>query len=57
MFEKFNNLSFVIGMFFIIVALILLIGYMVSDAVHHTINLYTGVGMIVFGFIMVNLKD
>lgn len=57
MFEKFNQLSFVIGVFFIIVATILLVGYITSTALHYNINLYTGVGMIVFGLVMVNLKD
>ena len=57
MFQKFNQLSFVIGVFFIIVALILLIGYFLSSSLHQQINLYTGVGMIVFGLVMINLKD
>lgn len=57
MFEKFNQLSFVIGVFFIIVALILLVGYFLSSSLHQHINLYTGVGMIVFGLVMINLKD
>jgi hypothetical protein len=57
MLEKFNQLSFVIGVFFIIVSLILLIGYITSSALHHNINLYTGMGMIVFGVVMINLKD
>lgn len=57
MLEKFNQLSFVIGVFFIIVSLILLIGFLTSNALHHNINLYTGIGMIVFGLVMINLKD
>jgi len=57
MLEKFNQLSFVIGVFFIIVSLILLIGFLTSNALHHHINLYTGIGMIVFGLVMINLKD
>ena len=57
MLEKFNQLSFVIGVFFIIVSLILLIGYITSSALHHNINLYTGMGMIVFGVVMINLED
>lgn len=57
MLEKFNQLSFVIGVFFIIVAAILLIGYLISSPLHHTINLYTGIGMMVFGLGMINLKE
>lgn len=57
MLEKLNQLSFVIGVFFIVVALILLIGYFVSSNLHATMNLYTGAGMLVFGIVMINLKD
>jgi hypothetical protein len=57
MLEKLNQLSFVIGVFFIIVSIILLVGYIVSDAIHFPINLYSGVGMMIFGIVMVNFKD
>ncbi len=57
MLEKLNQLSFVIGIFFIIVSIILLVGYLVSDAIHFPINLYSGVGMMIFGIVMVNFKD
>lgn len=57
MLQKFNQLSFVIGVFFIVVALILLVGYFASSALHAAINLYTGIGMIVFGLVMINVKD
>jgi hypothetical protein len=57
MLEKLNQLSFVIGVFFIIVSIILLVGYFLSEAIHFQINLYTGIGMMVFGIVMVNLKD
>lgn len=54
--EKLNQLSFVIGVFFILVALVLLIGYATTAPLKHAINLYTGLGMLVFGLIMVRLK-
>lgn len=57
MFEKLNQLSFVIGVFFITVALILIAGYFLSSALHFDINLYTGMGMMVFGLLMVNIKE
>jgi hypothetical protein len=56
MFEKFNQLSFVIGFFFTLVAIVLLVGYFFSSALAHAINLYTGIGLLVFGLIMINLK-
>ena len=57
MFEKLNQLSFVIGVFFITVALILIAGYFLSSALHFDINLHTGMGMMVFGLVMVNIKE
>jgi energy-converting hydrogenase Eha subunit F len=57
MLNKLNQLSFVIGVFFIVVALILLIGYFISTSLHANINLYTGIGMIVFGIFMINVKE
>ncbi len=54
--EKLNQLSFVIGVFFILVALVLLIGYATTTSLKHSINLYTGLGMMVFGLIMIRLK-
>ncbi|MEY2588000.1 MAG: hypothetical protein RLY11_1849 [Bacteroidota bacterium] len=57
MLNKLNQLSFVIGVFFIVVALILLIGYFISTSLHVNINLYTGIGMIVFGIFMINVKE
>jgi cytochrome c biogenesis protein CcdA len=57
MYEKFNQLSFVIGFFFSLVALVLLLGYFFSDALDHAINLYTGIVLLVFGLVMINLKS
>jgi hypothetical protein len=56
MLEKFNQLSFVIGLFFILVATVLLLGYNLSASLAHPINLYTGSALLVFGVIMVRLK-
>ncbi len=55
--EKFNELSFVIGAFFIIVALILIGGYLLTDQLANDKNLYTGIGMLVFGLIMLKIKS
>lgn len=56
MLEKFNQLSFVIGLFFILVALVLLVGYSFTKSLAYPINLYTGMALLVFGVIMVRLK-
>jgi hypothetical protein len=54
--EKLNQLSFIIGVFFILVALVLLIGYLTTTSLKHGINLYTGTAMMVFGLVMIKLK-
>jgi cytochrome c biogenesis protein CcdA len=54
--EKLNQLSFIIGVFFILVALVLLIGYATTTTLKQAINLYTGVAMMVFGLVMIKLK-
>lgn len=50
--RKFNNLGFVIGLFFIIVSLILLIGRFFSVQEATKLNLYTGILFLVFGILM-----
>ena len=52
MYNRINNLSFVIGVFFIIVALILLIGGLLSPSLAYKLNFYTGGGFLVFGVAM-----
>lgn len=52
MYKKLNNLGFVIGIFFIIISLILLIGGLVSEALNNKLNFYTGSTFLVFGFCM-----
>ena len=53
MYNRINNLGFVIGVFFIIVALILLIGGLLSPSLAYKLNFYTGGGFLVFGLVMV----
>jgi hypothetical protein len=57
MLKKLNQLSFVIGLFFILVAIILLVGYLISTSLKEAINLYSGLGMLVFGIFMVMIKE
>ena len=54
--EKLNQLSFVIGVFFILVSLVLIGGYFLLAELSHNIKLYTGLGMAIFGLIMIRLK-
>ena len=53
MYKKLNNLGFIIGIFFIIISLILLIGGLLSDALDNKLDYYTGFAFIIFGTIMV----
>jgi uncharacterized membrane protein len=52
MYKKLNNLGFVIGIFFIIISLILIIGALSSQALNNNLNFYTGFYFFVFGFLM-----
>jgi hypothetical protein len=54
--EKLNQLSFVIGVFFILVSLVLIGGYFLLAELSHNINLCTGLGMAIFGLVMIRLK-
>jgi hypothetical protein len=56
MIKRLNQLSFIIGIFFIILALILIGGYFISEALHADINLYSGISFLAFGIIMVWVK-
>lgn len=53
MYKKLNNLGFIIGVFFIIISLILLIGGLLSDALDNKLDYYTGFIFILFGLLMV----
>lgn len=52
MYKKLNNLGFVIGIFFIIISLILLIGGFTSASLSYPLNFYTGFTFLVFGILM-----
>ncbi len=56
MYKRFTELNFVIGLFFFIVSLILLIGYYVAIELSSDINLYTGIVFLVFGLVMILYK-
>lgn len=57
MLNKLNQLSFVIGLFFILVAAILIVGYVMGGELKTQINLYSGIGMFLFGIFMVLIKE
>ena len=56
MYKRFNELNFVIGLFFFIISLILLIGAAVSTSLAGKINIYTGSAFLVFGLAMIFIK-
>lgn len=53
MYKKLSNLGFVIGIFFIIISLILIIGGLLSAALAYKLNFYTGFTFLLFGAFMV----
>ena len=53
MYKKLSNLGFVIGIFFIIISLILIIGGLISSTLAYKLNFYTGFTFLLFGIIMV----
>ena len=54
--KRFTELSFIIGSFFLIASLILLIGYFTSSLLHAGINMYAGIAFLIFGLIMMLIK-
>ena len=52
MYKKLNDLQFVIGLFFSVVALILLFNVMLGTDVEGKLNVFTGSGFLVFGLAM-----
>lgn len=56
MYKKLNDLQFVIGLFFSVVAVILLLNVMLGSNVESKLNTLTGVGFLVFGLGMMLIK-
>ena len=56
MFKRLNELNFVIGLFFTIVAVILLVDTLFNKASPGTINLYTGSAFLILGLVMIAIK-
>ncbi len=55
--KRFTSLSFIIGLFFVLMALILLVGYCVSLLLNASINLYVGIAFLLFGLLMMAIKE
>ncbi len=53
MLRRLTELSFIIGLFFTIVSLILLIGYFTSPLLSSDKNMYSGIAFLVFGLLMI----
>lgn len=51
--KRITELSFIIGSFFLIVSLILLVGYFTSSLLHVDKNMYAGVAFLLFGLMMI----
>ena len=57
MYKRLNELNFVIGLFFTVVALILLASSFISASLSGRINIYTGIVFLIFGIIMIMIKS
>ena len=55
MYKRFNQLSFVIGLFFVITAVILLVNVLLTAA-DEKINIYSGAAFLIFGTFMIYLS-
>ena len=56
MYKRLNELSFVIGLFFSIVSVILLVDYFFNKELSKTLNLFTGLALMAFGLFMIVVK-
>lgn len=55
MYKRFNQLSFVIGLFFFIVSLIMFANALFNNATA-AINIYTAIAFFIFGLLMIIIK-
>ena len=54
--KRFDELNFVIGLFFTVLAMILLLGYTINAGMKLPITLYTGLVFLLFGLVMMWLR-
>ena len=57
MYKRFNELSFVIGLFFFILSLILIINDLLTTNSEAKASLYSGIVFCIFGTIMMFIKS
>jgi hypothetical protein len=57
MYKRFNELSFVIGLFFLLVSLILILNGWLSSTAGNSLTYYSGAAFFVFGVVMMMLKS
>jgi hypothetical protein len=51
--KKATELSFIIGLFFLLVSLVLVIGHFISRSLAASMNLYSGISFLLFGIFMI----
>lgn len=56
MYKKLNDLQFVIGLFFSVVSVILLLNVMLGTNVAGKLNTITGTGFLIFGVLMMAIR-
>lgn len=56
MYKKLNDLQFVIGLFFSVVSVILLLNVMLGTNVAAKLNTITGAGFLIFGVLMMAIR-
>lgn len=56
MYNKLNDLRFVIGLFFSVVSVILLLSVLLGNGATEKLNIYTGVGFLIFGLLMMFMR-
>ncbi|WP_207514489.1 hypothetical protein [Longitalea luteola] len=56
MLKKLNDLQFVIGLFFTMISLILLLSVLLGNNSASELNTYTGGGFLIFGLAMMFIK-
>ena len=56
MYKRLSELNFVIGVFFTLVSLILLVDTFYNKEVSGKMNLYTGIVFLIFGLFMIAIK-
>lgn len=56
MFQKLYKLNLIIGIFFLLLAVILLIDYLTDKAQAKSLNLYTGITFLLFGIFMCSIN-